>query len=186
MKRLNFAALAILIAMIPAAPRAAAEEPSQSAAPAASVKALFERLKLDAIATRDPEVPGQYVAALYIQDSQLLVVSAPYAVPAAMDRMIGEGRFMDAYLSLQAVANHKGHFFVVDMMADGLKKVCEPDQPFDSVTIEGLNPISFDGKWDAQKLTEKKYTEEFSKSDARYAQMLKVLATEMAKKTTTP
>jgi hypothetical protein len=40
-----------------------AEEASQSAAPAASVKALLEQLKMDSIAARDPEEPGRYIAA---------------------------------------------------------------------------------------------------------------------------
>lgn len=186
MKRVTFAALAILIAMIPATPRAAAQETSQSAAPAASVKALLDRLKLDAIVVRDPEAAGHYVAALYIPDSQLLVLSAPYSVPAAMDKMIAEGKFMDAYQSIQAVADHKGHFFVVDLLADGLKRVCEPDQPFDSTSIDGATPISFDGKWEPQKLTEKEYDVRFSKDDARYARMLTVLKTELGKKITTP
>ena len=163
---------------------AAAQDISQSAAPAASVKALLERLEIDAIAARDPEAPGRYVAALYVQDSQLLVVSAPYAAPAAMDKLIADGRYIDAYVNMQAVGSHQGHFFVVDLLADGLKRVCEPGQPFDSITVEGGTPISFDGKWDAQKLSEKQYGDEFGKADARYTRMLQVLMTELAKKTT--
>jgi len=185
MKRFTVAALAIFLAMIPVAPQAA-EETSQSAAPAASVTALLERLKLDAIVARDPEVPGHYVAALYIQGSQLLVLSAPYAVPAALDKMIAEGKFMDAYQSIQGVASHKGHFFVIDMQGDGLKRACEPDQPFDSTTMDGGTPISFDGKWEPQKLTEREYNLQFGKDDARYARMLQLLARELGKKTTTP
>jgi hypothetical protein len=184
MKRLTLAAFVVLFAILAAAPPAAAQDPSQSAAPAASVKALLERLKIDAIAARDPEAPGRYVAALYVQDSQLLVVSAPYAAPAALDKLIADGRYMDAYINMQAVGSHQGHFFVVDLQADGLKRVCEPDQPFDSVTIGGGTPISFDGKWDAQKLSEQQYDAEFGKADARYARMLQVLVTELAKKTT--
>jgi hypothetical protein len=170
--------------IVPGAGRAAAQETSLSAAPAASVKAMLEKLKLDAIVARDLNEPGRYVAALYVQDSQLLVVSAPFSVPAAMDKMIAEGRFMDAYASMQSVASRKGHFFVVDLQADGLKRVCETDQPFDSTSIDGATPISFDGKWEAQKLTEKEYDAKYSQDDARYARMLKVLATELAKKST--
>ena len=102
-----------------------AEEPSQSAAPAASVTELLEQFKMYSSAARDPEEPGRYIAALYIQDSQLLVISAPYSVPAALDRLIASGSYRDAYLNLQAVKEHRGHFFVVDSLADGLKKVPE-------------------------------------------------------------
>ncbi len=161
------------------------EEPSQSAAPAATVRALLEQLKLDTIATRDPEEPGRYIAAIYIQDSQqLLVVSAPYTVPAALDRLMAAGNYMEAYMNLQAVDDHKGHYFVVDSLADGLRKVPEVDQPFDSTTIDGAVLVMFDGKWDAQKLTESGYNEMFAKDDARYARMLTILANELRKKTT--
>lgn len=185
MKRFIFAAFVVLLAIAAVTPQAA-QETSQSTAPAASVKALLAQLKLDAIAARDPDEPGRYVAALYIPDSQLLVISAPYAVPAAMDKLIAEGNYMEAYQDLQSVASRKGHFFVMDLQADGLKRVCEPDQPFDNTTIDGGTSISFDGKWDAQKLSEADYNAKFSKDDARYARMLKVLATELRKKTTAP
>lgn len=185
MKRFTFAAAVALLTLAPLAAQAA-DEPSQSAAPAATVKALLEQFKLTAIAARDPEEPGRYVAALYIQDSQLLVVSAPYAVPGAMDKFIADADYMEAYQSLQSVVNHKGHFFVEDLLADGLKRVCEVDQPFDSTTVDGGTAVRFDGKWDAQKLTETAYTAKFAKDDARYARLLKVLATELRKKSTAP
>ena len=193
MKRLIFvfltgalvAAAFVLVSAQPidqAAP--AAVQASESAAPAAAVKELFAQLKLDSIAGKDPEEPGRYVAALNIPDSQLLVISAPYAVPAAMDKLIADGKYMDAYQNLQAVVSHKGHFFVIDMANDGLKRVNDPDQAFDSTSIDGATPIQFDGKWDAQKLTEAAYNARFKNDDQRYARMLKVLATELRKKTT--
>jgi len=163
-----------------------AQNPSQSAAPAAAVKALLAQLKLDSIAAKDPAEPGRYVAALNIPDSQLLVISAPFSAPAAMDRLIADGQYMDAYQSLQAVVSHKGHFFVIDMANDGLTRVNEPDQAFDSTSIDGATPIQFDGKWGEQKLNEAAYNAKFAKDDARYARMLKILATELRKKTTTP
>ena len=194
MKRLIFAAFVVLLAMAASAPVTFAQavdpgakavvQDSESAAPAATVKALFDQVKLTSIAGKDPEQPGRYVAALYIQDTQMLVISAPFAVPAAMDKFIADANYMEAYQSLQSVVNHKGHFFVVDMQNDGLKRVCEPDQPFDSTTTDGGATIQFDGKWEAQKLNEAAYNEKFAKDDARYAKILKVLATELRKKTT--
>lgn len=163
-----------------------AEEASQSVAPAASVKALLGQLKMDSVAARDPEEPGRYVAALYIEDSQLLVISAPYKVPAVLDKLIASGNYRDVYLNLQAVADHKGHFFVVDSLADGLKKVPDVDQPFDSTTIDGSVMVMFDGKWDAQKLNQAAYDSMFQKDDVRYARMLSILANELRKKTTVP
>jgi hypothetical protein len=183
MKRFILAALIAFFAALALA-HLSAQEPSQSAAPAAAVKELFAQLKLDAIAAKDPEEPGRYVAALNIPDSQLLVISAPFAVPAAMDKLIADGKYMDAYQSLQSVVSHKGHFFVVDMLNDGLKRVNDPDQAFDSVTVDGGTPIQFDGKFPGQKLTEADYNAKFKADDERYARILKILATELRKKTT--
>ena len=193
MKRLIFVFLTALIvaaafALVSAQPIDEAAQTvaqaSESAAPAATIKALFAQLKLDAIAAKDPEEPGRYVAALNIPDAQLLVISAPYSVPAAMDKLIADGKYMDAYQNLQSVVSHKGHFFVVDMSNDGLKRVNETDQAFDSTSTDGATPIQFDGKWDAQKLTEADYNARFKKDDQRYARMLKILAIELGKKTT--
>jgi hypothetical protein len=161
-----------------------AEEPSQSTAPAASVKTLLGQLKMDSVAARDPEETGRYVAALYIEDSQLLVISAPYKVPAVLDKLIASGNYRDAYLNLQAVADHKGHFFVVDSFADGLKKTPDVDQPFDSTTIDGSVMVMYDGKWESQKLNEAGYNAMFTKDDTRYAKMLTILANELKRRTT--
>ena len=161
-----------------------AEEASQSAVPAATVKVLLSQLKMESIAARDPDEAGRYIAALYIEDSQLLVISAPYSVPAALDRVIGAGNYLEAYMNLQAVKDHRGHFFVVDSLADGLKRVPQVDQPFDSTTIDGAVMVMFDGKWDAQKLNEAGYNAMFAKDDARYARMLTILVNELRKKTT--
>jgi hypothetical protein len=161
-----------------------AQDPPQSAAAATTVKALLEQLKMESIATRDPEEPGRYIAALYIQDSQLLVVSAPYTVPAALDRLIAAGSYTDAYVSLQAVQDHRGHFFIVDSLANGLKKAPDVDQLFDSTTTDGSVTVMFDGKWDAQRLNAEAYDSTFAKNDARYARMLAILANELKKRTT--
>ena len=112
------------------------------------------------------------------------MISAPYTVPAALDRLIASGSYRDAYLNLQAVKEHKGHFFVVDSLADGLKRVPDVDQPFDSTTIDGSVMVMFDGKWDLQRLNEAAYNSMFAKDDARYARLLTILANELRKKTT--
>jgi hypothetical protein len=187
MKRFTMlGALVVLLAMIPVALQGATDETSESAAPAASLTASLDQLKLEAIVARDPEEPGRYVAALYVPGSLLLVVSAPYPVPAMMDKRIAEGKYMDAYLDIQGQASHQGHFFVVDAQADGLKRACELDHPFDNTLIDGGRPISYDGKWEAQKLTEEEYNSRFSSDDARYARMLKVLTVALSRRTTAP
>jgi hypothetical protein len=110
---------------------------SQSARAAAALTALLDQHKLEAIAARDPDRPGQVVAALYVPGSQLLVVSAPYPVAAVLDQRLADGEYMDVYLDLQAPLSHDGHFFVVDLLADGLRPTCDRDQPFDSTARNG-------------------------------------------------
>ena len=184
MKRfILFPALALISAM-PLVPLSAEGPESQSVAAAESLKALLVQLKLDAVAARDPGQPGRYLAAYYVPGSQLLVVSAPYAVPAAIDKKIAAGQYMDAYMDLQSVADHTGHFFVVDMQADGLRKAVKLDEAFDSTAVEGNAPVAFDGKWDAQKLTEGQYDERFAQDDERYARILGILRAALVRKTT--
>jgi hypothetical protein len=187
MKRFTIlGALVCLLAIVPAVPQGATDQGPQSSAAAASLTALLDRLHLESMAAPDPDEPGRYVAALYIPGSMLLVVSAPYPVPAAMDKRIAEGKYMDAYLDIQGQANRQGHYFVVDSLADGLTRVCESDHPFDTTTIDGGTPVSYDGKWETQKLTEEQYNARFSTDDARYARMLKVLMTALNRKTSAP
>ena len=187
MKRfILFTPLVVVLTAAPAA-RLSAEDPaSLSAGTVGALTTLLDQQKLDAVVAKDPEEPGRYIAALYIRGSQLLVVSAPYKAPAAMDQKIAAGNYMDAYLDLQSVADHTGHFFVVDMQADGLVRAVKQDQAFDSTTIEGAPPVSFDGQWIAQKLTEDQYNARFTKDDERYARMLTILKTAVARKMTTP
>jgi hypothetical protein len=184
MKRFTLFPVLVMTAAISLVPLAAEDPESQSTAAVVSLKALLAQQKLDAIAARDPDRAGQYVAAFYMPGSQLLVVSAPYAVPAAIDKKIAAGQYMDAYVDLQSVADHAGHFFVVDMQADGLKKALKPDEAFDSTSIENGAPMSFDGRWEAQKLTEEQYNARFAQDDERYARMLGILRAALARKTT--
>ena len=166
-------------------PAVALAQESRSAAVAIELTRLLDQAKLDSIAAKH-ETAGQYVSALYIAGSQLLVVSAPYPAHAALDKKIGEGKYMDAYLDMQSVADHKGHFFVVDMNADGLTRICGLEQAFDSTTVESATAIAFDGNWKAQKLSQDDYDAAFRTNDERYARMLEVLTAALARKITMP
>ena len=186
MKRfIFFVALVGLLATTPLTSFATAEDPqSQSAATVVKLRTLLDQLKLDAVVARDPQEPNRFVAAFYLPGSQLLVVSAPYAVPALLEKKIAAGAYMDAYMDLFSVADRKGHFFVVDMQADGLRQHVKLDEAFDSTSIEGAPPVAFDGKWEAQTLTEEDYDARFANDDARYARMLTVLIDALGRKTT--
>jgi hypothetical protein len=159
--------------------------PSPSAAAAATLTALLDVRKLDAVASRDPDQPGNFVAALYFPGSQLLVVSGPYAQPALLDRRIAAGDYREVYLDLNSALSHEGQFFVMDLLADGLRPACERDQPFDSTTRNGANQVEFDGNWTRQQLTEKAYDARFTQDDTRYAHLLGALAGVLRRSMTT-
>ena len=59
----------------------AAAQGTRSAVAAKALAEAMDAAKLDSIAAPDPADPGTFVAALYFPGSQLLVVSAKYAVP---------------------------------------------------------------------------------------------------------
>lgn len=182
MKRVTILVALVLLTVGAAGLRAAGDE-SLSAPAAAALKAQLEQRGLQAIAARDPEEPGRYIAALYVPDVQLLVVSAPYVVPKEIDKKIAAGQYMDVYVELQAVRDRTGHFFVEDLKADGMRPAPEQDLAFDTTTLNGARPVVFNGKWDAQQLTQEDYDTRFRKDDERYARMLVVLSTALGRRT---
>ena len=175
----------------PAAPQTAAASvaarpASQSASAASALTALLDKHKLEAIAARDPSAPGRVVAALYFPGSQLLVVSGSHPAPALLDKLLADAKYMDVYQDVQGAASHQGHFFVMDLLADGLQRVCERDQPFDSTSRSGGKSLAFDGNWTAQQLSEAEYNARFSEDDATYARILGVLARAVTQSKSSP
>jgi len=184
MKRFPMSAVLVCLALAASGLPAAAEEPL-SAQPAATLRARMDQLKLDAFAARDPDEPGRYIAALFIPGIQFLVVSAPYPVATAIDKKIAGREYMDVYIDLQAVRDRPGHFFVEDLQADGVR-ASAPDVACDTTTVNGTTPVVFNGKWDAQHLTQEEYDARFKRDDERYARMLRALNAALAPGITVP
>lgn len=179
---------AFTVVLMSTAPLAVAQvaQDSQSVSAAAALTALLDARKLEAIATRDPDQPGNFVAALYFSGSQLLVISSPYPQPALLDKRIAAGDYRDVYVDLNSALSHEGQFFVMDLLGDGLRRACERDQPFDSTARNGASQVEFDGNWDRQKLTEAAYDARFGQDDVRYAHLLAALAGAVRGPGTTP
>jgi hypothetical protein len=73
-------ALAVLVAtLVPAAPL---DRTSHSAPIATELAKALSQQKLDAIAAQDPDEPDRFIAALFFENTQLLVVSGRYASPS--------------------------------------------------------------------------------------------------------
>jgi hypothetical protein len=161
---------------------AASSTSAQDAKSTAAAKQLSEtldRLKMDSIATADPSEPGTFVAALYFQGAQLLVVSAKYSAPQLLVDKLAKKDYRDVYIDLNAASVAGTKIFVMDQGADGL--VARPgDNPPDSWE-QGPKTTAFDGDWKKAKISEDEYTKAFAAADERYARILALL-TEHAKK----
>lgn len=169
---------AALVAAFAAAPVAAQE--SKSAAAAKELGTTLDQLKLDAIAAPDPSEPGVFVAALYFAGAQLLVVSAKYSAPTLLVDKLAKKEYRDIYIDLSSASIPATKVFVMDQGANGLAFKPDGDAPADS--WEHANKTTmFDGEWKKAKLTEEEYTKAFSSSDARYAQILSLLAAQARK-----
>ena len=175
--------LAVSVAGLLAGPIAAHAQDGQSVAAAAKLAALLEAAHLRAFAAPDPEEPGRYVAAMHVPGSQLLVVSARYAVPVLMKTRLEERQYEQAYMDLQSASVFESKWFVQDLGADGLQPAREPDQPFDLVYRQGARYAMLDGDWTRQGLTAREYRLRFDVADQRYTKMLNVLVTALGPQT---
>ena len=140
--------------------------------------------RLEAVAALDPDEPDRFVAALFFPDVQLLVISARHTAPEALAARLAQKQYREVYLDLSGTGDSAGSWFLHDMQADGLRKALKLDEAFDSTSVENGAPVSFDGKWEAQKLTEEEYSARFAQDDERYARMLGILRAALARKTT--
>ena len=169
--RLSVAA-AVLVFSFQSFPAAA--QSTSSAAAAKQLTQVLDAAKLDAIAAADPSDPSTYVAALYIQGSQLLVVSAKYAAPALFAAKLKTKEYRDIYIDLSAASIAGSKVFIIDQDCNGLKAKSDGDAAPDSWEA-GPQQVTFDGDWKKGKLTEEAYGKAFSAADDRYTKILALL-----------
>ena len=163
---------AVLVLSLTSAP--AALQDTKSAAAAKQLTDALDAAKLDAIAAADPSDPATFVAALYIQGSQLLVVSAKYAAPPLLTAKLKTKEYRDIYMDLSSASIAGSKVFIIDMNCDGLVAKPGGDAASDSWDA-GTQPVNFDGEWGKAKLTEDAYKKLFSGADDRYAKILALL-----------
>jgi hypothetical protein len=159
-------------------PAAALAQDSKSAPIAVELTRLLDQAKLDSIAARH-DVAGQYVSALYIPGSQLLVVSAKYSQPSRMDYLLNEKKYQEAYQDLNSASERQSKLFVMDLGANGLRFKREKNE-LDTADVSGKSVV-FDGDWDKAKLSEAEYRKTYETTDAQYAQMLQALVAALKK-----
>ena len=154
---------------------------SKSAALVKELTQLLDQNKLDAIAAKDPSAPDLFVAALYFPGSQLLVVSARYAVPSILAEKLAKKEYREVYTDLNSAAVAGSQVLVMDMGADGLQAE-EGREPRSTPATSATKSCIFDGDWKKQKLaSEDEYNKVFADADARYAKMLTALIAQAKK-----
>lgn len=161
--------LPVALVLWAAAPRAGQD--SKSAAAAREFAQVLAAAKLDAMAVADPASPGTFIAAIYIPETQLLVVSANYAAPSLLTDKIKAGDFRGVYMDLHAAGTAGTRVFVQDLGPDGLVSRNDNGDSWE----EAGKTTTFDGEWKKAKVTEAEYTKILSGADERYAKMLGLL-----------
>lgn len=177
---LRLAAFAAGCALLLGPAAASAQTGPKSGAAAKQLTEVLDRLKLDAIAAPDPADAATFVAALYFQGGQLLVVSAKYAAPTLLVAKLAQKDYRDIYIDLNAASMAGSKVFVMDQTCDGLVAKPGGDAAPDSWE-QGTTTTVFDGDWRKAKMSEEDYVKTFAGADERYARILTLLA-EQAKK----
>jgi len=158
------------------APATLSAQDSKSAALAGELTKLLDQMKLDAVAAKAGT--DQFVAALYFQGSQLLVVGAKYSTPDRLTYLIGQKQYRDVYADLSSASEQATKVFVMDLGANGLKFKRENNEPFDTVDSSG-GSVAFNGE--RGKLSEDDYKKVFATSDEQYTSMLQALVAALKK-----
>jgi hypothetical protein len=162
-------ALGILIAP----PGLAAAQESKSASIAKDLVQTLDAAKLDGIAAADPGAPGTFIAALYIQGTELLVVSAKYAAPTLLADKLSKKEYREIYIDLSSASVAGSKIFIQDQGADGILAKPSGDSQADSWE-QNNKTTTFEGAKKA-KLSDEEYAKAFSDADERYAKMLTLL-----------
>jgi len=161
------------VCVLAAAVHPVAAQASRSAEAAKQLAQALDASKLEAIAAADPADPQTFVAALYFQGSQLLVVSAKYSAPPLLVAKIKEQNYRDVYIDLSSASVAGSKVFVIDAGVDGLS--LKPGEGGADSYEQGPKQLQFDGDWKKAKLTEEEYMKAYSDADTRYARMLGLL-----------
>ena len=152
---------------------------SRSAALATELTKLLSAQNLESIATLETEM--QYVGALYIPGSQLLVVRAKVPIKDRMSYLLYNKMYKEAYADLNSASDAATRVLIADLGANGLQFKQAKDQPFDMVQIAGKS-VAYDGKWGGKDNPSKdEYAKSYESSDTQYVQMLEALIAALKK-----
>ncbi len=161
------------VAVLSLATTAPAQD-SKSAPLAKQLTQVLDTAKLDSVAAADPAEAGTFVAALYIQGTQMLVVSAKYSAPSLLTDKLGKKEYREVYIDLNSASDPRTKIFVMDQYADGLVAKPDGDKPADTWE-QGKTTLVFDGDAKKAKMSDDQYQKAFDDADTRYARILSLL-----------
>lgn len=168
----------LALAVLLLAPAFAGAQDTKSPDLAKQLATLLDSKKLDAFAAADKDKPGTYIATLYFPGTQLLVVSAKYHAPQALNDLIAKKDYRGVYIELSSAAQPGSKVFVMDTYADGLMSRPGESQAADSIE-NGSTQATFDGGWKKAKMSEQDYMKAFGEADSAYAHVLEILISQL-------
>jgi hypothetical protein len=172
--------LLVAVVLVAILPSLALAQESKSTPLVKELTQLLDGRKLDAIAAKDPSGPDVYVAALYFQGSQLLVVQARYSVPQILNEKLAKKDYREVYTDLNSASIEGSRALMIDSGADGLRAK-KDENHFDQCDI-GAKSYTFDGDWKKQKMnSEEDYTKAFTEADEKYSKILTALIAQAKK-----
>jgi hypothetical protein len=173
--------VAIIGLMLVGLPSTAAAQASasKSAAIAKELIQVLDAKKLDSIAAKTPPGEGNYAAALYFPNVQLLVVSGRYSAPQLMEPRLAGKQYRDTYMELSGTVAPDSKIFVQDMGEPGLSSK-KQENMYDTWTQAG-KIVMFDGDNEKQKMSDAEYAKAFAAADEEYARILGALLAEAKK-----
>jgi len=162
-----------------ALPAAALAQGSKSTAVAKELVQVMDQKKLDSIAAKLPTGDGNFAAALYFPNVQLLVISGHYTAPQLMEPRLAGKQYRDTYMELSGTVTADSKIFVQDMGEPGLSQRRQ-ENLYDTWNRAG-KIVMFDGEPDKQKMSDADYQKSFAAADEEYARILSALLAEAKK-----
>lgn len=161
-----------------------AADASSSASDAKKLCDLLTAGHLDAIAARDASHPDRFVAALLYPNAELLVISAKYPTPQALQQLLDQKKYREVYGVLQTSPEASEQVFFIDMMADGLS--AKSNETADVMYEPGNQQTVFGESWRKEHaMGAGEYQTKFEAADNLYKGLLETLVDAVAPSVTT-
>jgi hypothetical protein len=177
MTRPRSSAAALALAAVLGASQTLLAQTSSSTLAADLVRQLDAR-KLDSIAAAAGD--GEWVAALHLAGSELLVVQGRAGADLGLQAMAARRAYRDIYIALHSGVEPGTKVLISDVGANGLKPTRQGSEPPDTVE-RGERRRSLDGNWARVGQSEADYMSAYRTDEAQYIRMLQALLAEVGR-----